>query len=760
MNVTDSASTPVTAGSNTANVTVNGALSVTISPGTVTMDVGQSQTFLATVSGGTSSFSYQWYLDGVAVSGATGASWTYTPSAAGSYTVYVIVTDSASTPTSAASNTAQVIVDPQLTASVHPSSATIYLSQSQDFTALPSGGTSPYSYQWYQNSTLVSGATSSLWTFTPTSIGVYLIYVKVTDNVSEVAVSTNAQLTVNPKPKILVTVSPTGAVIDLTQSVAFTSNVTGGLPPFSYQWCLNGSAVSGATSQAWTFKPNSTGYYQVYLNVTDSLNTKAESNIALVAVNSLPSVTISPSPSVVMDVGQSKVFTSTALGGTSPYAYYWYLNSTGVSNTAGSWTYVPSSAGNYTLHLTIIDTTNMIAKSNVVQITVHAALHVSITPTSLTMDVGQSQTFSISSLVGGTSPYSYQWYLDNSPVPSATNVSWTFEPSSAGSYTIYLKVTDAVSATTISNSVPVTVNGPLSVQIWPNTVTLDVGQSKLFNSTVYGGSPSFVYQWYLNGAAIAGGTSWTFTPSLTGSYTVYLNVTDKAGITAKSNTATVKVNSELSVTIAPTAVVMDVGQSQTFTATASGGTSPFSYQWYLDGTSVSDATGSTWTFTPRSGGTYPVYVTVKDNASIDPTAESNTVYVHVNALFKVTISPTSANVILSQSVLFSSNLTGGSPSYHYQWYVNGTAASYATASVWTFYGARKGTYNVYLNVTDSTGATAISNVAEVIVVAASGVGGVSRSAGVFSFLAPWLSVISLMAAAMLLKGVIAKKKRR
>jgi len=38
------------------------------------------------------------------------------------------------------------------------------------------------------------------------------------------------------------------ASIVVGQSVAFTSTVSGGYPPYNYQWYLNDVAVSGATS--------------------------------------------------------------------------------------------------------------------------------------------------------------------------------------------------------------------------------------------------------------------------------------------------------------------------------------------------------------------------------------------------------------------------------------------------------------------------------------------------------------------------------
>jgi hypothetical protein len=81
-----------------------------------------------------------------------------------------------------------------------------------------------------------------------------------------------------------------------------------------------------------------------------------------------------------------------------------------------------------------------------------------------------------------------------------------------------------------------------SVSISPASVTLpSKGQSGTFTSSTSGGTPSYSYQWYLNGNPYSGATnpSWTFTPSTPGSSTVYLEVTDSVGFTTTSNTATV-----------------------------------------------------------------------------------------------------------------------------------------------------------------------------------------------------------------------------
>jgi flagellar biosynthesis/type III secretory pathway M-ring protein FliF/YscJ len=76
--------------------------------------------------------------------------------------------------------------------------------------------------------------------------------------------------------------------------------------------------------------------------------------------------------------------------------------------------------------------------------------------------------------------------------------------------------------------------------------------------------------------------------------------------------------------ISPTSVTLNVGQSQTFTATISEGTGPYSYQWYSNGTAVSGATGSTWKFAATSAGSNTVHVVAADSDGEQATSNSAT----------------------------------------------------------------------------------------------------------------------------------------
>ncbi len=66
----------------------------------------------------------------------------------------------------------------------------------------------------------------------------------------------------------------------------------------------------------------------------------------------------------------------------------------------------------------------------------------------------------------------------------------------------------------------------------------------------------------------------------------------------------------------------------TIHSTASGGTPPYHYQWYLDGNPVSGATSDSWTFTPTAAGIHYVYLIVTDQGS--NSAQSETARIEVN----------------------------------------------------------------------------------------------------------------------------------
>ena len=135
----------------------------------------------------------------------------------------------------------------------------------------------------------------------------------------------------------------------------------------------------------------------------------------------------------------------------------------------------------------------------------------------------------------------------------------------------------------------------------------------------------------------------------TGTFEYYISVTDAHPTTVDSSNAIIIVNSALlAKAITPSNPTIDSGQSITLTANPSGGTTPYSYQWYSgtsstcsSDTAISGATSSTYSASPTSS-TYYCYV-VTDSATTPETNTSATNLITVNPALTATISPTSTN---------------------------------------------------------------------------------------------------------------------
>ncbi|MBI3130146.1 MAG: hypothetical protein HYZ13_02195 [Acidobacteria bacterium] len=138
-----------------------------------------------------------------------------------------------------------------------------------------------------------------------------------------------------------------------------------------------------------------------------------------------------------------------------------------------------------------------------------------------------------------------------------------------------------------------------------------------------------------------------------------------------------------SITGQPANATVTVGQSASFTVTASG-TAPLSYQWFKNSASISGATSATYTTpattTSDNGSTF--YATVTNSAG---GATSATATLTVNAAAtapSITGQPANATVNAGQAATFSVTASGTAP-LSYQWRKNGVAISGATSSSYT-----------------------------------------------------------------------------
>jgi peptide/nickel transport system substrate-binding protein len=258
-------------------------------------------------------------------------------------------------------------------------------------------------------------------------------------------------------------------------------------------------------------------------------------------------------------------WTSTVIGGTGPYTYVWSANGTAIGGNAPTLAYTSWGEGKCYLQLNVTDSSPTVKKGQSElawvtskQLTVAIDLSATATVTgtleetlyfSSTVDGGTIN----SSLEGG---YHYQWYSNQTTgvmhaIGGATHPTYDLTVTAADIgdvIEVYLRVTDS------SNTGPVVVDSDhtlvptvFSVGISPAGATLNVtrSESQVFSSTVTDATLPVSYQWYDNTTGsclpVSGetGSTYTFAPTTSGVYGVYLVVTDSRLVSVPSATSIV-----------------------------------------------------------------------------------------------------------------------------------------------------------------------------------------------------------------------------
>jgi len=408
------------------------------------ISIGQTAKLSVTASG-TAPFSYQWYKDGTAISGATSS--TYTVGAvdaldAGTYQAKV--TNSAG---STMSDQATLVVVSLITFTTQPASKSAAVGASVTFSAKASGLPAP-TYQWRKNGTNISGATGSSYTIssvTSSSAGTYTV---VASNLLGSATSAGAVLTVTSSSTPSTSTSaptfttqPTSKSVTPGTSVTFSAAATGSPAP-TYQWRKNGVAISGAKSKTYTIASANEGSEGVYTVVaTNSAGSKTSNGATLTVgfATSAPVFTTQP-VSKTASVGSSVSFTSAATGSPAP-TYQWRKDGVAISGaTSASYTIKSVSTGSAGVYTVIISNTAGTKTSSWATLTVSTA---KAAPVFTTQPVGKSATagtpVKLTAVATGSPTPTYQWRRNGVNITGATSSSYTINSvsgSNTGTYTV------------------------------------------------------------------------------------------------------------------------------------------------------------------------------------------------------------------------------------------------------------------------------------------------------------------------------------
>jgi hypothetical protein len=312
--------------STTVSLTVNSNVTITSQSSSQTLCEGSSPT-LSVTANGTAPITYQWYNNSGLITGATNNTYSINSidtSDAGNY--YCVATN---TCTSTSSNAITINVNEAPSIDNNPVSAVVCENYSTVF-SVSASGTNPMTYQWYNSSGIISGATGSSYIIpqvVSSDAGTY--YVKAT-NACGTVTSQNASLTVNTPVSITAQSSSSSVCSGASPSLSITA---AGTSPINYQWYKDGSAISGATNNSLSLTSVSTSdaanYYVVATNSCNSV----PSNTMTLTVNQGPSIVNQPTAQSVCEGTSTQLNVSAS--GTAPMTYQWYKASspiTGATN--------------------------------------------------------------------------------------------------------------------------------------------------------------------------------------------------------------------------------------------------------------------------------------------------------------------------------------------------------------------------------------------------------------------------------------------
>ncbi len=640
---------------------------ITVQPLSQSVLVSNSVTFLVVASSGTT-LSYQWRKNGANISGATLSSYTISSvrqSDAADYSVRVVNGGGTLYSSNA---TLTVLVPAGIT--TQPQSQAVVQNQNASFSVVASG-TAPFSYQWNLDGIPLLGATNPLLALSNVQTSDAGNYTVVVVNAYGTVTSAVAILTVLVPP--VITTQPQSQTVIQGQTGSF-SVVATGTPLPSYQWRYYGFNLSGATNSTLTgsnVQTSSAGNYSVVV-----ANAAGSVTSAVVTLTVLVPAGITTQPQSMTVIQNENTSFSVVPSGTAPFSYQWNFNGTALSaatNASLALTNVQTTdAGGYTV---VVTNSSGSVTSAVATLTVYVPPSITTQPQSQAVILGDTVSFSVET--SGSSPFTYQWYLNGSATGAGAGKLQTFILSNVATNKAgnYIVVVTGPGGSVTSIVATLTVYVPVSILTQPQSQTVVKGTNASF-TVVANGSAPFSYQWNLNGAMISDATNASLTlpnvqTSSAGNYTVV--VTNIAG-SVTSIVATLTVNVPAGILTQPQSQTVVQNQSVSFYVDASG-TAPLRYQWRFNNTNLTAATNATLTLTnvqTAKAGSYTVVVT---NVAGSVTSAVATLIVLVPA--GITTQPQSRTVNQNQNTSFSVVASGTAP-FSYQWVFNGTPLSGAT----------------------------------------------------------------------------------
>ncbi len=592
---------------------------------------GHAVGFSASVSGGTPTLAYSWWLGFGQKS--TTASPTMTYTTAGNVTVYLNVTDGASM---TAGSTALVMIDSPMTLTPTAGPANPQAGQGVFFNVSIAGGSGKYVVFWApgDGSAPVQGLGTNYGAMHAYSAaGTYAARVWVNDSLGLSATAIVNVTVIAPISVVSVLGAPNPT--NTTTMVSMTATITGGIGPFTYLWNYGDGTPAG--SGTWTHHNYTTaGTYAVKFTVTDAAAhsaTKGFNEVVNPAQGGCGSsctlaisMTFSPASPVA---GLQVAFRAGASGGSGQYtSYAWAFGDGAKTTTTGpSTAHTYTTQGAYQATVTVTDSAGNTGQGSatVNVLPAPSGLYPSVTANPSEADAGQAVTFTASA-IGGTGSYTsftFNFGDGSSPVTVTTTPTVVLHAFSApATYDVTVTVVDSSGTSATSAPTPVLVEPGMTVQVTADQGAYDSGVYGIFRATATGGTGSFgssvLWTFGAGSSPLSGSAREGHTFNTTVQETVMIEATMQDTLVGAS------ANGYLNVTVYPAISVGITGDPYdapapayvNLTVTITGGGEPYTLVWnFGDGTHVTvQSTSGTYTIMHKytSPGGFEASVAVTD----------------------------------------------------------------------------------------------------------------------------------------------------
>ena len=307
--------------SNQATWTINilncCTIEVTIAPESIELNCNNNYSALltATPTGAVGTVTYQWYKVGTgALTGETGN--TLNVTAAGEY--YVVGTDTGNPDCSDESNHVVVTYVPGPVVTISAVDTELDCNNPDELlTSEVTGGETPFTYQWYKDSAMIGGATSS--TYLADEGGEY--HLVVTDNNGCSDESNHITLTYVPDPVVTISAEYDHCL----GKVTFTAVASSGETPYAFAWDVDGDGFDDGTGTTKEI----TGY-----DLSGTVRVQVTDDNGCMAIDDQPfatnaQLTVEAKLDSLQQCTGYACLSALASGGDGTYAYAWDLDNDG-----------------------------------------------------------------------------------------------------------------------------------------------------------------------------------------------------------------------------------------------------------------------------------------------------------------------------------------------------------------------------------------------------------------------------------------------